>query len=295
MARWAAGGIIRIVSVSRSEVRFVRNPFFREWSHAAQPAGNPDVIVWRSVPSLQAGVAAVERGTADWLFGQPTYAQVHQLALQDPDQLHVNPQFSVNFLPINTHAAPFNSLLVRQALNDAVNRSTLVALYGGPGFAIPACQAIVPGIPGYPRYCPYTLHPAADGAWSAPDIARARRLVAPSGTYGEHIDLIGGATGGFTPPASATYIAGVLRSLGYRVQVQPIPVAAITQTMWDSYAISDAGSWIPTYPDPSSYIPSFFSCGGANGNAYYCNPAIDREMQHAELLESANPSKAAAI
>ena len=27
--------------ISTTEIRFVRNPFFREWSHAAQPDGNP--------------------------------------------------------------------------------------------------------------------------------------------------------------------------------------------------------------------------------------------------------------
>ena len=55
-------GPYKIASVSDTEVRFVRNPFFREWSHAAQPTGNPDVIVWRSVPTAQAAVTAVEHG-----------------------------------------------------------------------------------------------------------------------------------------------------------------------------------------------------------------------------------------
>jgi peptide/nickel transport system substrate-binding protein len=34
-------GPYKIVSVTNSQVRFLRNPYFREWSHAAQPAGNP--------------------------------------------------------------------------------------------------------------------------------------------------------------------------------------------------------------------------------------------------------------
>ena len=182
-------GPYEIASISPAEIRFVRNPYFREWSHAAQPAGNPNAIVWQSAPSLQAAVTAVEQGRADWLFGQPPYAQYHQLELQHPGQLHNNPQWSVNFLPLNTHVAPFNDLRVRQALNYAINRAKLAQLYGGPGFATPACQAIVPGIPGYRRYCPYTLHPRADGAWSAPDMARARQLVAQSGTIGERVEL----------------------------------------------------------------------------------------------------------
>jgi YVTN family beta-propeller protein len=39
-------GPYRIAHASRTEIRFVRNSLFREWSHPAQPAGNPDTIVW---------------------------------------------------------------------------------------------------------------------------------------------------------------------------------------------------------------------------------------------------------
>jgi YVTN family beta-propeller protein len=285
-------GPYEIASVGDTKIRFVRNPYFHEWSHAAQPAGNPDAIVWRSAPSIQAAVAAVEQGRADWFFGQPPFAQFHRLELQNPAQLHVNPQFSVNFLAINTHRAPFNDVRVRQALNYAINRATLVQLFGGPSFAIPTCQAITPGIPGYRRYCPYTLHPRADGAWSAPDMARARQLVRRSGTLGERVQVVGSDDIGFIPPATTPYVGHVLRVLGYRVQVRIIPFDEITPAMWDSFQIGTDGNWIPEYPDPSSYIPSFFSCGGANGNGYYCNPAIDREMQRAELLEPTDPPKA---
>ena len=36
-----------IASANNREIRYVRNPLFREWSHAAQPDGNPDEIVMR--------------------------------------------------------------------------------------------------------------------------------------------------------------------------------------------------------------------------------------------------------
>ncbi len=65
--------------------------------------------------------------------------------------------------------------------------------------------------------------------------------------------------------------------------------------MWDSFQISNEGAWIPAYPDPSSYVPAFFSCDGANGNDYYCNRAIDREMRHAELLQPTDPPAARAL
>jgi DNA-binding SARP family transcriptional activator len=287
-------GPYKIVSNSPAEIRFVRNPYFHEWSHAAQPAGNPNEIVWQSAPSLQAAVTAIEQGRADWLEGSPAYAQYHQLELQDPGQLHNNPQWAGAFLPLNIHNPPFNDLRVRQALSYAINRAKLAQSYGGPALASPSCQAIVPGIPGYRRYCPYTLHPLANGTWSAPDMARARQLVAQSKTIGERIDLIH-TPNAFTPTATSGYIAGVLRALGYRVRVSVIPYASITPAMWNSFQIQAAGNWIPAYPDPSSYVPAFFSCRGSNSNDYYCNPAIDREMRHAELLELTDPPAADAL
>jgi YVTN family beta-propeller protein len=287
-------GPYQIASVSNTEIRFVRNPFFREWSHAAQPAGNPDSIVWQTVPTPQAAVTAVEQGRADWFYGQIPAAQYQQLELQDPAQLHSNPQFAVEFLAFNTHLAPFNDVRVRQALNYAINRSEIVRLYGGPSFATPTCQPIMPGLPGYVPYCPYTMNPSPAGAWSAPDLVRARQLVAESGTRGERIDLWGVPDEGFVPPATTAYVASVLRALGYRVRVHLIPSAMITEALWERIQMPTDGDWLANYPDPSSYIPQFFACDGGNSNGYYCNPALDREMQKAQLLELSDPARAAA-
>jgi len=288
-------GPYRIVSVTQVQTRFVRNPYFREWSHAAQPAGNPNAIVWRTFPSTQAAVTAIQQGRADWLWGQVPLAQYHRLELQDPAELHSNPQFSVEFLPLNTHLPPFNNLLARQAFNYAINRAKIAQLYGGPSFATPTCEPIAPGLPGYQRYCPYTLHPRVNGAWSAPDMTRARQLVAQSGTTGDRVEVIGSPDEGFIPPTTAAYVAGVLRDLGYRVRVRLLPIASIPQAMWNSFQMTVDGDWVASWPDPSAYIPSFFSCGGANSAGYYCHPALDREMRHAELLEPTDPPKARAL
>jgi peptide/nickel transport system substrate-binding protein len=288
-------GPYRIVSVTPGETRFVRNPYFQEWSHAAQPAGNPNAIVWRTFPSTRAAVAAIQHGQADWLWGEVPLAQYRRLKLQDPADLHSNPQFSVEFLPLNTHVPPFSNLLARRAFNYAINRAKIAQLYGGPSFATPICQPIAPGLPGFRRYCPYTLRPRADGVWSAPNLGRARQLVARSGTAGERVDVVGSPDEGFIPPTAPAYVAGVLRELGYRVHLRLLPIASVSQNMWDSFQMTVDGDWTANWPDPSSYIPSFLSCGGANSAGYYCHPALDREMRHAELLEPTDPPRARAV
>jgi peptide/nickel transport system substrate-binding protein len=288
-------GPYKIVAVDRAQVRFVRNPFFREWSHAAQPAGDPDAIVWRSVPSNQDAVAAIEHGRADWFFGLIPQAQYRQLSLQAPAQLHSSPEFVVDFAHLNTHLAPFSNIRVRQALNYAIDRGKIVQMYGGSSFATPTCQPLTPGLPGYRRYCPYTLHPRPDGAWSVPDLAKARRLVQESGTAGERITVSGMNDEPFIPHQVPAYIAGVLRSLGYRVQLHLLPGAQISQAMRRHYQLTVDGDWLADYPDPSSYLPQFFSCGGGNSNGFYCSPRLDHEMAQATSLELPHPAQATAL
>jgi YVTN family beta-propeller protein len=286
-------GPYRIAHVSRSEIRFVRNPLFREWSYAAQPTGNPDTIVWRTVPTAQAAVTAVSQGRADWFFGQLPPGQYRQLQLQQPAQLHSSPQFAVEFAPLNTHLAPFNDVRVRQALNYAIDRAKIVQLYGGPDFATPACQPIVPGLRGYSAYCPYTLNPRPGGGWSAPDMARARQLVRESGTSGEQVDVWGSPDEGFVPPDVAAYFASVLRALGYRVRLHLVPYGSITESMRVGFQLSTDGDWLADYPDPSSYIPQFFGCDGGTSNGYFCDPALDRTMQRASQLGLTDPARSA--
>jgi YVTN family beta-propeller protein len=287
-----ATGPYRIAAASSRQVRFVRNPFFREWSHAAQPYGHPDAIVWRSVPTVRDAVAAIQKGRADWLFGLIPRAQYHRLQLQSPAQLHSSPVFGVDFAPLNTHRAPFNNVHVRQALNYAIDRDKIVRLYGGRSFATATCQVITPGLPGYHRYCPYTLHPVPDGSYTGPDLARARRLVAESGTAGQRVDVWGASDSPYVPRGVPIYVADVLRTLGYRVRLHLLPNATFTEAMRQGFQLSVDGDWVASYPSPSSYLPQFFGCDGGTSNGYHCDPRLDREMKEAGQLESSDLASA---
>ena len=94
--------------------------------------------------------------------------------------MHTNPSFIFDFVPLNTHAPPFDDVRVRRALNYAVDRARIARMYGGASVATPLCQALVPGMPGHRPHCPYRH-----------DLAKAKALVARSGTRGERIDVWG--------------------------------------------------------------------------------------------------------
>jgi YVTN family beta-propeller protein len=288
-------GPYRIVSANRREIRFVRNPFFREWSHAAQPAGNPDAILWKFSKSHLQTIAWITHGRADWVTDLFTPSELHAIQTRYPAQLHSNPIYGVEFLPLNSHTPPFDDVRVRQALNFAIDRRKIAQMYGGPFVAAPTCQPLVPGLIGYKRYCPYTRNPTADGTYHGPDIARARQLVADSRTRGERID-VWGATDEFVIPRQVTaYVADVLRSLGYRVRIHLARIGSITEAARKQHQMSTDGDWLPAYPAPSAYLPGFFACKGGYTNGYVCNRHLDEQMSRALSLQFLDTRKAAAL
>ena len=118
-------------------------------------------------------------------------------------------------------------------------------MYGGPSAATPTCQPLPAGLLGYGRYCPYTATPQADGAWNAPDLVRARRLVTSSGTSGQMIDVWGANDELGVPRELPAYVASVLRSLGYRTHLHTVPIASISYAQRRGFQLSVDGDWSP--------------------------------------------------
>jgi peptide/nickel transport system substrate-binding protein len=273
-------GPYRVASFGGGELRLERNPYFREWSHAAQPAGNPDAILWRFAGSFEAGARAVEDGRGDWLFGSLPPRRLAEIRLAHPAQVHANPSLIFEFLPLNTHVAPFDDVRVRRALNYAIDRAKLARMYG-PGVGTPLCQATMPGLPGHVAYCPYPH-----------DLARARSLVAASGTRGQRIDLWGLGDQLTIPRALPRYVASVLRSLGYRVRLHLVPGTRLTPALRRRIQISADGDWLADYPAPSAYLPQFFGCDGGLSNGYVCDRRLERLMARATRLQLSDPRRA---
>jgi len=279
----------------------VRNPRFRPWSPQAQPSGYPGRITLRlDVPPGQA-VADVEHGRADVLLSPPP-ASVGQLATHYTSQLHAGPMGATIALALNTRVAPFTKLAARQAVNDAINRSTVVALNGGPLAAQPTCQVLPPTMPGYRPYCPYTILPSSGGAWTAPDLALARRRVRQSGTQGDRVTVLySHEQAPFPSAATARYLVSVLDQLGYRASLRTTGAGGYWGVLGDSRDRVQAGffSWYQDYPAPSDFIDPLFTCASFlpdNQNnfneAEFCDPQIDSQAQRALTSRPSDPAAA---
>jgi YVTN family beta-propeller protein len=282
-----------VVGAYRPQHRLVltRNPSFRAWSPAAQPDGYPDRIEVRLDVPESRRIDAVLRGEADYtggvLGGLPT-KRTEELLTQHAAQTHVEPQLTTIGLFLNTRVAPFDDIRVRRALNYGIDRRAVVRAAGGRSSAAPTCQLLPPNFPGYVRYCPY----------GAPDLGKARRLVAASGTRGMPITVW---TVGFLTP-SVRPVVHLLRRLGYRASLRTVPGGLnYAKQVADSRRRAQAGVWYwaADYPAPSDFLQVLLSCTAFvphsldNLNmAEFCDPAIDARMRLAARTQGMDPELA---
>jgi YVTN family beta-propeller protein len=287
-------GPYRIVRATARETRFSRNPRFREWSYAAQPDGYPDVIVWRYGLSAAAQVRAVADGRADWMFEQIPPKLRSEIELHHPAQLRVNPVLGTEFLQIDTQMPPFDDIRVRRALNYAIDRGRVARLYGGASLARPTCQIVPPGLPGYRRYCRYTLGPRRDGRWRRADAARASQLVAASGTSGARVSVWVRNDEAFHASVMR-YVAEVLRRLGYRPHVRVVPRVAYNEALYTGRVPLKPVTWYGGDLGASDFLRTWFACDGAETRGRFCDPELDRLIRRASTLEAANPRRAATL
>jgi YVTN family beta-propeller protein len=286
-------GPYMIASASASLIRYVRNPRFREWSHAAQPDGNPDEIVMRFLPPTEE-VRAVLEGRADWMTEAIPGTLLPDLARRFPGQLHSNANPVVQFFQLNTKLSPFDDIRARRALSLAVDRAAFVKRLGGKLAASPTCQVLPPGVRGYRRYCPYTLRPRADGLWTAPDLRRAQRLVTASGTAGTDVAVWGITDDPALGPAAARDIADVLRRLGYRTRLCLVPSSFSRIPRGCDPAKIQLGPAGWGGPFAYEFFGPWISCEGSNSRGF-CDRRIDARIRRAQTLEATDPRAAAVL
>jgi YVTN family beta-propeller protein len=274
----------------------VRNPYFRVWSRAAQPDGFPDEIEFRLVGP--AGATAVERGGADVAFA-PLEDSEDVKALEDfraryASQVHVHPQQATVLLFLNTTHRPFDDVRVRRAVNYAVDRAAISEAYGGRDFARPTCQLRPPGTVGFERSCPYTAAPSRTGEWKAPDLARARRLVAASGTRGMNVTVW--TYPGFWETAAEGAVRA-LEQLGYRASIRRAEdLDAYSAKATDEKTRGVQAGMVGWYgvPRTASSLLTLLRCSPPD-LSFFCDRRVDTRIARALETEGADADAAVAL
>ena len=274
----------------------VRNPYFRQWSYAAQPAGYPSVIRYEQVKSQSAQESAVVAGQAD--LASLEDGDLQSLAIQYPARVFSGLKMGTAYVSLNTRLPPFTNLKARQAVNYAIDRARILQLlHLASGQATVTCQMLPPGFPGYQRYCPYTAG-AGDGAWHGPDLEKARSLSQESGTRNMPVTV-------WSPDvragkAAGSYLVGLLNDLGYRARLHAV---SLDQFFADIYnprlkiQVSIGCGWGADYPAPSGFFGPMLSCQsadrpGTSNLARFCDPHVDALARQAQAAQATDPAAA---
>ena len=286
--------IVRFGRTTGAEL--VRNPHFRVWSQDARPDGLADRIRITTVEDPGATVPAVERGAADVVTLADPFgpylppAEIQRLANRYPDRLRTHATPALDFMWMNVRTAPFDDVRVRRALNYAVDRRAIAELEGGETLARAACDFIAPGHPGYAPSCRYTRDATRAGVWSAPDLERARALVARSGTAGTRVTV-------WVPEEKrriGRYFVSLLKRLGYRSGLRvPGQYGDYRTLVADSRARAQIGieGWAADLPRPADFTTPFLCARFIprsidNGNlGGFCDRVFERRIAAARAAQ----------
>jgi len=280
-----------------SSLTLVRNPHFRQWSYAAQPAGYPSVIRIERMTDHRKEQSAVAAGRADLVDISLDGLPYRPLAIRYPARVHTGLPLNAWALFLNNRVPPFTSLKARQAINYAIDRDRFIQLtsFGVSGPATPTCQILPADFPSHQPYCPYTTG-AKDGAWHGPDLATAMRLAHQSGTT--HVPVT--VWNWMGKPVGA-YLVHVLRQLGYQATLHDVPLGQFFATARDSRHKIQMGTagWIPDIPSPSDFFLPVLTCQSfyhdptsTNNYAGFCDPHADRLVNEARAAQQTDPAAA---
>jgi len=257
-----------------------RNRHFRAWS-PDRPDGYPDQIAIR-FRRPKAQIAALEDGAADIaLFVYGGYRDAARLRARYGARLHTNPAPGTAYAFLNVRTPPFDDVRVRRALNYAVDRGRFAEFMGTSQTHKPTCQMLPPNFRGYTPSCRFTVRPNPAGTWTGPDLARARRLVAASGTRGMKVEF----WDAHPFEQVGRFFRTVLRAIGYRATVrtfdnlgligknaagEPRPRPQLGMWFWQANSLA-----------PFTFLQAPVLCSGSVNLSRFCRPEIDARVEQA--------------
>ena len=280
-------GPYRIESyVPGKRIRLVRNPRFRVWAPDVQPPGNPDRIEVASVDTTTAALRQLRRYQPDVTITYPSAQEAEGVLARYAAGTQSVAVPGAAYMYMNTHVRPFDDVRVRRALNYAVDRARIARAMGPPVVTQATCQVLPPGLLGYRPYCPYTRSPGHGGAWTGPDLANARRLVAASGRRGTSVTVLALPV----TAAAARELAATLRVLGFPAQAKVLPPEKFFPLANDSSRRVQASvsGWVADYPSPLGFLFNLFDCRSFRPNSNdntnfseFCDPRSQAAMERA--------------
>jgi peptide/nickel transport system substrate-binding protein len=278
VSRWriATGPYMISQYTPGQSITLERNPNFHQWTKYT-PNGHLAKIQITVGTNPEEAMNQISDGQLDWYFEAVPPDRLAQLKTQFPSQVHVYPRNDITYFLLNTRKPPMNNLKVRQAINYATDRDALVKIFGGQG--TPTENVIPPSLgAAYKRQWPYPY-----------DLAKAKALVAASGTKGMTVDVWSHSTD--PVPKAAQYMASVLDSLGYNAVVKTLSEGVY----WDTISTQKGDPQVAfvqfdqDYPEGQDFIDvqlngERIANVGNQNTSNFDDPAINKQIDTARAM-----------
>ncbi|MCL6581789.1 MAG: ABC transporter substrate-binding protein [Firmicutes bacterium] len=242
-------------------------------------------LVFRIIPDAATRQAEFEAGNLEVLVLGEENADYFARHPRYGDRLVRVPELAVVYMCLNCSKPPLDNVLVRRALNHAIDRRAILEAVR-PGRYILADGSVPPGLAGH------------ESAWPgyAYDPSLARTLLARAGyPEGFEMDLVIRAGG------LAVFLAEPIQAELARAGVRLSIVQLETQAFFA--AVGDSGnpdscllSWVADYADPENFLfPLFYSKNppSAGNTARFADPVVDRLLE--EIHREMDPARRAVL
>ena len=275
-----------------------RNPAWKQSTDQLRHQYLNQIVVNEGTTSNQTALSNVQAGTDDLMWDLPVpTSSIPQLQASHNPGLHIytdsgssNPYVVFNLQsPDANHA--MSKLLVRQAINYAINKVAIAKIYGGTTLNPILNGAIAPGNLGYTTYNDYPS-PNSSG-----DAAKCKSMLAAAG-YPHGFKIIDVYRNAGNHPAVFTSVQSSLKACGITSVGAPqeqgpyyafIENAANSKkaNQWD---ISEVG-WVPDWlgnNGRANVVPLFeTNCVNPTTNyGCYSNPTVDNDIKQALVAPS---------
>lgn len=254
---------------------YARNP---EWAKIDRPAmprlpsGHFARIVMRVMRNPATQVHEVESGEADWMVNPPPPDQLAALRGRfGGTQLLITPLVSNFYFWMNTREPPFDDVLVRRAVNYAVDPAALDRIYGG--MMSPLQQVLPAGMPGHRTIRPYPHDMAKAKKLIAKADPRRREVTVWAENYPDNLE-------------AAEYYEGVLRELGLDPTLKVLSPTNYFTVIGDASTPdldTGWGNWLLEYPHPDSYFEPQLTQAGIRATnttnwSRFVDPSLEKRL-----------------
>ena len=190
-----------------------------------------------------AQVTDIEQNKVDFMVDPPATDRLQEVKTRYGDRFRLEESINTYYFWMNTQAAPFNDLRVRQAINYAIDPEALNRIFGGR--LHPTQQVLPPGMPGYQEV---KLYPG-------PDLNKAKQLIAEANPADRNITVW--TNDEPDRKRIGEYYHDLLRQLGFNATLKVIAGDVYYTTIGnESTPDLDTGfaSWYQDFPHPDDFF-----------------------------------------